>query len=149
MPIARAECGDNELGWDSERGKLRIRRPAKDVVLFVETGFLEKGFAPLITDHLDAALGDGARPEIFVDAYDLDGYDPEVRVGSTNWLKQHHELVRKQHMLVRSRLTKMGLSVASMTLGGVLVGHSDRATFQREYRRAVSQSQPPPKIARS
>ena len=140
MSVRKVDCGPGELGWDSDRGSLRIRHGARHVILFVEAGFLVKDFAPLITEHLDGAVRGGARPEIFVDAYDLEGYDSEVRLGATNWLKTHKSAVRKQHMLVRSRLTKMGLSVASLALGGVLEGYADRDAFEREYRRAVSES---------
>jgi hypothetical protein len=143
MPIQQVETKDGELRWESPRGSLRVRRPARDVVVFVEEGFLEKGFAKLILEHLDRAIAEGARPEIFVDAYRLDGYDSAVRTGATDWLKRHHDSVRRQHMLVQSKLTRMGLSVASLTLGGVLVGHTSPNEFQAEIQRAVRESRPP------
>ncbi len=137
MILQKIDCAGDELRWKSDRGNLEIRRPAKGVILFVEVGFLDKEFAPIIQEHLEAMLKGGEQPEIFVDAYDLEGYDSEVRIGATEWLKTNRDKVRKQHMLVRSRLTKMGLSVASMALGGVLEGYADRPSFDRAYRAAV------------
>jgi hypothetical protein len=137
--VREVECSEGRA-WESARGSLRVERRAPDVVLFVEKGFLEKGFAPLIVSELNASLKPGVRPEIFVDAYELDGYDSEVRVAATDWLKQNKDRVRAQHMLVRSKLGKMGLSVASLTLGGVLVGHDSRVSFDGTLDRAVRSS---------
>lgn len=137
--MKRTEISDGTR-WESDRGSLEASLPAPNVVVFVEQGFLVGSFAPHIVNTLNGVLSKGIRPHIFVDCYDLVGYDSEVRVASTNWLKQHRDDVVCQHMLVRSKLTKMGLSVASLALGGVLVGHSTRASFDAELQSVVRKS---------
>jgi hypothetical protein len=126
--------------WRSERGFLEVRRPSSTVVLFIEEGYLESDFADPIAGALDAALAERGKLHIFVDAYNLDGYEPRVRTSATEWLKAHRARVEVQHMLVRSKITRMGLSVASLALGGVLQGHSARATFDAELARVVRET---------
>ena len=120
----------NESAWKSTRGLLRIQRPLKQVVVFIEEGHLDSDFAPLIADASNTALKCGLPLHLFVDAYDLIGYAPSVRKGPTDWLMEHKARVEVQHMLVRSKLTKMGLSVASLAVGGILKGYSSRASFR-------------------
>ncbi|MEM9194902.1 MAG: hypothetical protein AAGF12_37330 [Myxococcota bacterium] len=128
---------DGEVVWRSHRGTVRIRRPARDVVVFVEERYLDAGFAAIIDDACNEAVREAKRIHIFVDAFNLDGYVPEVRTGATEWLKRNKDHVIRQHMLVRSKITKMGLSVASLALGGVLMGHASRATFDNELRKCL------------
>lgn len=126
--------------WRSERGFLEVRRPSATVVVLIEEGYLESDFADPIANALDAALEQRGKLHIFVDAYDLDGYEPRVRTAATEWLKAHRARVEMQHMLVRSTIARMGLSVASLELGGVLQGHSTRATFDAELARVVRET---------
>lgn len=120
--IRESSTPTGERLWEAPRGTLRCRRPVPEVVVFVETGFLHAELAPVLMAALDASLMPGKTIEIFVDAAELEGYAPEIRTGATEWLKTHRAQVRKQHMLVASRITKMGLSVASLALGGLLQG---------------------------
>ncbi len=125
-----------ERAWESSRGKLIVRTPTRGVVVFIETGFLHDDFAEKLTTSLDAALAVASKLEIFVDAAKLEGYSPLIRIAPSDWLKAHIHQVTKQHMLVASRITRMGLSVASLALGGVLVGYTDQAAFEKELARA-------------
>ena len=125
-----------ERAWESPRGKLIVRTPTSGVVVFIETGFLHDDFAGKLTSSLDAALTRAPKLEIFVDAAKLEGYSPLIRIAPSDWLKAHIQQVTKQHMLVASRITRMGLSVASLALGGVLVGYTDHAAFEKELARA-------------
>jgi hypothetical protein len=126
--------------WRSDRGFLEVRRPSAAVVHFIEEGYLEADFADLIQAALDRALEQGEKLHIFVDAFDLEGYDPRVRASATDWLREHRARVVVQHMLVRSKITRMGLSVASLALGGVLEGHSARASFDAVLARVVRET---------
>lgn len=135
--LDRLELGGGAEGWGSARGQLIVRHPAPGVVVFVEKGFLTSEFAPHIVAHSDRALEEAVKVEVFVDGYDLDGYDPEIRNGASNWLRSHSSRVIAQHMLVRSRLTKMGLSVVSLAFGGLIRGHHERKEFDADLAVAV------------
>ena len=124
--------------WVSDRGELRIQRPTSLVLLYIESGFLEAEFAPLISRAMDTTvLRAPGQPTFFVDGEHLDGYEPAVRTGASQWIKKNSHRITCQHMLVKSRLAKMGLAVASLLLGAVIIGHERRSTFDRALKEAV------------
>jgi hypothetical protein len=135
--ISRLELPAGEEGWASARGELSIRHPAPGVVLFIEKGFLSSEFADYILQHSDRALREADKVHLFVDGYELDSYDPEIRNAGSAWLKKNATRVVTQHMLVRSRLTKMGLSVVSLALGGLIKGHHERLAFEADLAAAI------------
>jgi hypothetical protein len=143
LMIKQVPGAAGEERWVSDRGELRIRRPAPLVLLYVETGFLEADFSPLISRAMDGALKAQGKPLFFVDAEALDGYEPTIRAESSAWIKKHSSQIACQHMLVKSRLAKMGLAVVSMLLGGIIVGHEKRQTFEAALRQAILASQSP------
>jgi hypothetical protein len=118
--------------YASDKGRVVVRWPAKHVLVYIESGFLKAEFAAAINTALDAFVAKADRPiHVFVDAWDLDGYDSEIRIGASKWLEDNRSHVAKQHMLVRSKLARMGLAVASLMLGGLLQGYTDREAFDR------------------
>lgn len=131
-----------ELGeacWVSERGELYVRRPTPLVLLYVEKGFLEVGFAPLIIQAMEETLRScEGKPYFFVDCEFMEGYEPEIRTSATNFIAEHRSRVSRQHMLVKSRLVKMGLAVTSMMLGGLIVGHYERPPFEAALADAIA-----------
>lgn len=147
------ECSRSadEGQWESDRGLLVIRRPAPLICVFVEQGYLEEGFTPLILEGLERSLRRGGKPVLFVDAEKLEGYDPSVRRECTKWFGEHKHEVVAQHMLVRSRIAKMGLSVASLILGTVIVGHHERVSFDAALKQALDacRSGRPPRLDES
>lgn len=100
-----------------------------EVLIFVEEGHLDTTAASLIAEASNDALKCPKPLHLFVDAYDLVSYTPDVRKGPTDWLMANRSRLAVQHMLVRSKITKMGLSVASLALGGLIKGHASRASF--------------------
>jgi hypothetical protein len=132
-----------EERWVSARGELRIHRPTPLVLVYVESGFLEADFAPVISRAMDATLKAPGKPLFFIDAEHLEGYEPTIRAEASTWIKKHSARITVQHMLVKSRLAKMGLAVVSMLLGGVIVGHEKRQTFDAALREAILTTQRP------
>lgn len=127
-----------ERAWISDRGSLLIRQPVPWVLLFVETGHLQAEFAPYIIEAYERATGVGRmRPDVFVDCERLVTYDGEIRRQPSQWIADNRHRIRVQHMLVRSRFTRMGLQLASLFLGGVIVGHHERRTFEQAMREAT------------
>lgn len=127
----------------SERGKLTIRQPTKSVIVFVEEGYLEAGYASYITNANNALLAVGVRPHIFVDAAGLTGYDPEIQSSAMAWLKANQGRVKVQHMLVQSRVTQMGLSIVSILLRGIVKGYTSRQEFEHELEKAIRETSEP------
>ncbi len=131
-----------EERWVSDRGELRIRRPTPLVLLYIETGFLEADFAPLIARAMNVTIRTPGKPLFFVDAELLEGYEPTIRTTASQWIKDHSSEITCQHMLVKSRLAKMGLAVASLLLGAVIIGHEKRYTFDLALREAINLTRP-------
>ena len=140
--VRRAPGAPGEERWVSDRGELRISRPTPLVLLYVESGFLEADFAPLISRAMDITLIAPGKPSFFVDAASLEGYEPSIRTTPSGWIKEHGSQITCQHMLVKSRMARMGLAVAGMLLGAVIIGHDKRFTFERALKEAIASTQP-------
>lgn len=140
--VKRVPGAAGEERWVSDRGELRISRPTPLVLLYIESGFLEADFAPLISRAMDITLRAPGKPLFFVDAESLEGYEPSIRTTASGWIKEHSSEITCQHMLVKSRLAKMGLSVASLLLGAVIIGHEKRFTFDLALKEAIASTQP-------
>lgn len=132
--------GPHEQIYESERGRLIIRELSPSVLLFIEQGFLEKGFVPHIerAQNVMVSRSKSVKPTLFVDAEALGGYEPEIQTSATQWIKANRTRVQVQHMLVSSMITRMGLSVASLALGGIIKGYTSRADFEAAMKLATS-----------
>lgn len=135
--LVRGEQADGSERWSSPFGQLTVRHPAPGVVVFVEVGALDILFVEPILLHSNRALEGARSVEVFVDCYDLTSYDPEVRNASSRWLRRNASRVAAQHMLVRSRFTKLGLAVVSLAFGGLIHGHHERASFDAALAQAL------------
>jgi hypothetical protein len=130
-------------GWSSKNGELLIQRPTPRVVCFVEKGHLGSNFAPRIIGAMQAALSPPQnRPFFFVDAERVDSYDPAIQDETTNWLLQNRGLIVCAHMLVRSAVTRTGMSAIGRSLGAILVGHTVRGSFEAALRDAIDRTRP-------
>jgi hypothetical protein len=54
--------------------------------------------------------------ELFVDWWDLTGYDSAVRGAATDWAIEHRGRVQRMEVVMRSRLVAMGVNTAAMLL---------------------------------
>ena len=132
--------GPNEHIYQSDRGRLIIREYGNSALLFIEQGFLEKGFVEHIERVQNEVLQRGGKPSIFVDAENLDGYEPDLQTSATQWMKANKGRITAQHMLVRSRLTQLGVAVASLALGGIIKGYTSRPQFEEALKQAATNS---------
>jgi hypothetical protein len=126
-----------ERVWSSALGRLVIREVTPAVTLFIEEGFLDAEFTPLVLAGLEATLQRAERPRVFVDAERLEGCAPELLREATAWLHRHRVRVGVQHMLVRSRLAQTGLSLASVKVGSAVKGYNVRERFEAALAAAV------------
>jgi hypothetical protein len=126
--------GIDQQTFEDERGLLLIRRVAPGVLLFVEKGYLVGARAPLIIEAKERELKFSQRLTLFVDAEQLQGYDPPIRTMPTDWIKKNAQKVAVQHMLVKSQIARMGLAVAGLALGTVIKGHTTRLDFDAALR---------------
>lgn len=111
------------------RAIVTIRRPAKHIELIRCDGYAEAIHIELILKNREAILAECGRIALFDDLEDLRGYDSGVRLRLTDWGKKHRAQIVAFHILTRSRLVAMGVTVANLALGGHIRAHTNRASF--------------------
>jgi len=130
--------------WRGDRGDLVVSYPAKTVILFRYTGHIDATVMPTIVSSVDRVLRAGIRPDIFVDLYDVTGYDSQYRIEVTKWGGTIRDRVGVFMLLVRSKLVAMGVSVSNLALGGFMTATSKRGQFDTGLAVAIRRGHPPP-----
>lgn len=144
VPPPKSSSGDEHVCWS--RGELRIR-VTDNVVYEQVTGYLEKDIVAKITAPVDRLIAVGNKPIIFNDWWELTGYDSDARLKLTDWIFWIRGKIIGSHILVRSKIVSMGVSIANLALGGMLTVYTDRAEFALAYHKAQRQNvsvRPPP-----
>lgn len=89
-------------------------------------------FGAIAVRRKEAILAEAGKIAVFYDFGDMPGYDSGLRVSWTQWLKAHLGSIVRIHIVVRSKIVAMGVSVANLALGGVIQTHTQRAgAFER------------------
>ncbi len=91
-----------------------------------------------------ACAAGGPRLIAFHDWEALTSYESEARTALTTWGFDIRSGVERVHILVRSKLVRMGVSVASIVLVGMIVAHGERTKFDRELFAALAARKPGP-----
>jgi hypothetical protein len=119
------------------RGIITLRYPAPHVELIRCEGYAR-------SEHIDEVLASRERIvrthgklAIFDDLEDLRGYDSDVRTKLTAWSRENRPKIVAFHILVRSKIVAMGVSLANMAIGGAIVAHTRRADFEAALAREV------------
>jgi len=137
-PSPKSLSGAEEhIRWS--RGELRLKT-GEDVAYNQITGYLEKDIVPKITQPIDRLIAQGVRPVIFNDWWELTGYDSDARLKLTDWIFWVRGKIVGSHVLVRSKIVSMGVSIANLALGGMLTVYTDRQEFTLAYHRALRKS---------
>lgn len=119
--------------YTSIRGELLIHIPKADVFILKITGHLDDPMGAHVIDMLEKALSTTKRLHLFCDWAEMTGYESEVRAAFTSWAGANRNRVTF-HLLVGSKLVAMGVSVANLALGGILIGYASRAAFDATLR---------------
>jgi hypothetical protein len=115
----------------SERWELRATNPAPHTLLSRVSGQVDLE----AVRHLMRAFDQVAASQGVVDAFHdwelVDGYTSEAREAYVRWSSGHPEKVSSVHILVRSRMVSMAISVGNLVVGGFLQPYSDRKAFDQ------------------
>lgn len=117
--------------WVTKRGTLELWMASEDVVVERFEGHASIEFVDPILDFLEAVIARGIRPRVFDDWELATSYDTAVRNRMTAWTLKHRKEIAQTHILVRSRLLAMGVTVANLAVGGSLRVYSSRDAFER------------------
>lgn len=126
-----------------ERGLVTTWIPAPGVLVTRAEGYLLADLAGDIERAGNDVIEMHGRLIGFHDWSQLRGYESAARVRLTDWGVAVRHSVDRVHLLIASKLVRMGVAVASIVLGGMLVAHDDPVQFARELEAAVRARRPP------
>jgi len=135
---ARRESTRPRAEWATDRGSTTIIEHSTTVVLVSAQGHLDsesgKRIAAVVLELLRV------RPRhLFFDVGALASYHPDVRRDLTQLFLDERQAVLSLHVLARSKLVRMGVSVARLALPA-LVAHSEAGSFNRALNAALPET---------
>ena len=74
---------------------------------------------------------------LFDDLEEMHSYESEVRLRLTRWIAINRSRIEAVHILMRSKIASMGVTLANLALGGFIRSYTRRDEFERELRRFV------------
>lgn len=132
-----ARLGREHRAANTPRGTLSIWLPRPGLLVTEAIGHITAA-----QTHAIIAAGDEIRGEgtllAFHNFFGVQTYDSAARTAMTAWGYRIRASVEHVHFAIGSRLVRMGISVASMALGGMLVTYDELAPFERELEGALS-----------
>jgi hypothetical protein len=129
MAVEELALAFSGLGFKSAKGRLSLWIPVPTLLIVRMTGQGDKSFAEPIVRGFEESLQSGSQVEIFFDLELMATYDSELRTALTAAFLRRRERISGLHVLVGSKLTAMGVSVANLALGGIITTHSQRPPF--------------------
>lgn len=122
--------------WQTPRGEVRVYAPSPGVYVTWSRGHLCTAMAKEIIAAGNRLLETHSTLEVFHDWEAGESYDSAARLDLTKWGVEVRKRVTKVHVLVKPKIVKMGVAVASIALGGMIESHEDRRSFEASLARA-------------
>ncbi|MBK7395843.1 MAG: hypothetical protein IPJ34_05930 [Myxococcales bacterium] len=118
--------------FSQDDAELRTYRPRPDVVLTVHRGYFGSPFVGPVVEAIDQALREQKPVYVFHDWAALRGYEPNARARLTSWVfGRLRDIVSLDVLLtVDSRILTMGIAASNLLLGGRMMVHPERETFE-------------------
>lgn len=124
--------------WSSPYGALTVTRPLPHVELIRAEGYADAAVVAPILEHRDRMLRECGSIALFDDLELMTGFHSAVRVGLTEWARVHKARITAFHILTRSTITAMGVTVANVALGGHICAHARRESFEASLDRELN-----------
>jgi len=105
--------------WRTSRGTMALTWTESGSMLVVVGTHGDRLLAPLMTRRADAIIA-RSKITLFFDFWTMPTYDSEMRTEWTSWLVSHRARLEGLHVVARSKLVAMGVSVANLALGGII-----------------------------
>lgn len=110
---------------------------APGIVLVTGIGYNSGASAPLVTEEVERAIPAQGKVLSFVNLSLQTGQASAAREWWIEWSKQHRPRIEGVHILVRSRIMDMAISVIRMFVGGLIHSHSEPESFEAAIRERV------------
>lgn len=122
---------DGSRCFRSSKFTLILTRLAPSVVLSTAIGYNSGDSAPLITAEMSRLIPATGKLHSFVNLSQQTGQASAAREWWAAWVKQNRPQLGVTHMLVRSKVMDMAISVTAMIIGGGQIkSHSSPASFE-------------------
>jgi hypothetical protein len=134
-----------EISWEAPHSTLRLRRPARGVVVLIISGtdVGEHGVEPFT--ELEKELAAGAF-DLFVDARASRGVTIDVSSEWSRWLGKNKGALRSIHMLTASRFVQLTANFVRnfAALGELMRIYTEPAAFEAELEAALARGRAEP-----
>jgi len=116
-------------------GTVVVTSPMDGVVVLRMSGNVTKEVVPSVVALVGKMFAANPIPTTyFYDLWDMSAYDSALRVELTNWHLAHRDTLKALHAVARSRIVRMGVTVANLALGKI-TSHDNRSTFEAALRK--------------
>jgi hypothetical protein len=123
--------------WSTDRGLVRLERPVAGVVLTKVEGFAAVELGARLIAWVNASIEQGERPTVLHDWEGATGYEPALRPRFTEWYLRVRKEAGEVHVLTRSKLVTMGVTLVSLATGNEIFAYTDRHAFSRAFEQAL------------
>jgi hypothetical protein len=127
--LRKVESGPTFEVWQLRASSMRLDWSRAGIVELTLSGH---GYAEFVAPSLrrwNETLLTCERLTLLVDFWDMPGNESQLRLGMTDWVLEHRTRLEPIHLLTRSPLVRMGVTVANIALGGLIQIHGMRATY--------------------
>ena len=127
-----------ETSLETARCKIRLVFPRGDVLHFVVDGHIDVEAMQFMISSTEQALERTGRIWIFNDWWEVNGYDSRSRQMLTEKVRSLGDHIAASHILVKSGIVAMGVTVANFFLNQSQTAHSDRGSFEKALEQVLS-----------
>ena len=117
---------------------IKVSFPRHDIVLFEISGYLDVEGANYAIQQTDKLVERNSRVWVFNDWTELRGYDSQSRQMLTVRTKELGDKIVGSHILVKSSIVAMGVSVANFLLNQSQIAHSKKESFENALQGVLS-----------
>jgi len=121
---------------NNSRGSYRVVPLVDDVVWFHFEGWVDADLWPPTEELLDRVIETRGQVLMLGNGIAWTGYEPGYRVACTRWFLRQRDSIRGVHLLVRSRVLRLGVQVVNLAIP-IIDGYSEPEAFMAESSRLV------------
>jgi hypothetical protein len=125
--------------WTSPNGELQVLRPVPHVLVTRFRGAMyDVHFAQVTQDAIEEHAAMQRMPDIFHDWEGMQLYETESRIRLTKQAMRLLPRIGSFSVLAKSKVVRMGVSMASLMLGGRIQLYTERNEFEQAIQRTVA-----------
>lgn len=133
---------DSALHWSTNKGSLAVWMLSTDVIVQTLKGHCTLELSTGMYEGVRQLVGRGGRFHVFDNYDEATGYDTEVRHHIIQFSRVLRPSIKSLHILFRSKLLAMGVSLFDAAVGGGVKSYSNRTKFELQLLDAVAAGGP-------